>query len=157
MGSGWRNESHRHRLAGMGISTSEPGNLKLRPYNIKNIFYHATDSEPFSKFTTDEVWFDVAPITGYGDREVEVEYNWSRPFVTTTDLDFYGIDLDISKEEISNNRKIYEKLGGESNPKTFDWLRENGYDILIDSEGLCALYPERVIIREWEPEWGRQR
>ena len=48
--------------------------------------------------------------------------------------------------EIPKNQALYEKLGEEKNPKTFDELRKLGYDSVTETNGDRAfLYPEKVI------------
>lgn len=97
------------------------------------------------RFNTSEVWFDILPCYGYGDREIPIWYLIRAPFVTSSDPDQH-IDYGLSADEARANLVKYRALGGEINPGTFNQLRAWGYDTLVDNEGICALYPSRVVI-----------
>ena len=114
----------------------------------RTVFYHTTDSEPFGRFNTPEAWLDTAP-RDYGDNVAVVEYNWKKAFVTSPQEAEEHPELGVSEEQAAKNREKYIALGGEISPASFDWMREQGYDLLIDNEGYAALYPDRTEILEW--------
>jgi len=123
-----------------------------REWHKPFIYYHGSDSRrPFKKFTTSEVWFDSIP-RDYGILDVEVYYKWKRPFVTREeDAEEYK----LTPEQVRENMEQYRAWGGESNPQSFENIRQLGYDFLVDEEGYCALYPKRIKILRWVTREGR--
>ena len=113
-------------------------------------FYHQTDSKSEKiilkeGFNTNEVWLSPDDTADYGDVVIDVFVpKIKKPFV----LDRYTArDYNISQEELVKNRELYEILGGEANPKTFDKLRELEYDAVIEENGDRGfLYPKKVIV-----------
>ena len=112
--------------------------------NQGNIWYHSTEFDgDIDKFNSTEVWFESQGMPGYGERDVAILYDIQKPFVTTPDEDLQN-DYGVTPEEAEQNAKLYAEWGGESNPESFQHMRDLGYDTLIDSEGHCALYPDKV-------------
>lgn len=126
-------------------------------------FFHATPKiKNFNQFNTSEVWCDLLPTNydyyGEGASKGEVEegeqgrqmliaYDWQKPFVTYYDaIDYYPEFQHLTPKDILANELKYKELGGEVSRKSFDWMRSQGYDILVDNEGWCLLYPKRVQI-----------
>lgn len=111
-------------------------------------FYHQTDEESAQKilkngFNTPEVWVSPDDTASYGNAIVMVYSKVpKRPFV----LDYYTArDYNISHSVVDKNKEFYEHLGGEANPKTFDKLRELGYDVVIEDNGDRAfLFPNTL-------------
>jgi hypothetical protein len=135
--------------------------MPLKEFLKTPYFYHATPKiKPFVKFNTPEVWCDTLPTgyDSYGGREGEVPegeegrqvligYKWKKPFVTSVEMvTDYPEFSHISINAASANRAKYRSLGGESNSDSFEWMRKQGYDILVDDEGWCILHPERITI-----------
>jgi len=166
----WPRESRRHALAARGISSRRTcvargngGEVSplveiARKYDnkedflkeeIRNVWFHSTDYPGrIDKFNTSEVWFECCPMPGYGDRTLGIHYVMKKPFVALQ-WDFEKAeDWGVSKEQSLANIKLYEELGGEINPGTFEELRKLGYDSIVNDEGYAALYPERVTVVE---------
>ena len=100
-----------------------------------NTFFHHTDAESAEGilsggFNTPEVW--VAPddtnTEGYGDVGVLISApEPKKPFIMDKyALNDYEYNLEVGLKLINKNKKLYEKLGGEANPETFNKLRKNG-------------------------------
>ena len=113
--------------------------------------YHLTDEESAKnimkekRFNNTEVWLAPDDTGHYGDWAVLVSTpQETKPFVMDK---YYRGNFDIEK-----NRKYYDSLGGEANPKTFNTLRNEGYDVVIEDNGDRGyLYPEKLeIVDIWE-------
>jgi hypothetical protein len=110
------------------------------------IWYHSTDAEGrIGRFTQSEVWFESQPMPGYGERDIPLIYPIRKPFVTTHD-EYRQEDYGATPEEAERNRDEYRRWGGEGDPRSFQNMRDLGYDTLIDDEGFAGLYPERAMI-----------
>jgi len=119
-------------------------------------FYHQTDKKSAKSilkngFNTPEVWAAPDDEGSYGDVAIAIYApKPKKPFI----MDIYQFMEMINDEEVSyekaqeiikKNRKFYIDLGGERNPKTFDKLRELGYDVVIEDNGDRAfLYPNTL-------------
>ena len=116
-------------------------------------FYHQTDQASTAKimkhgFNTPEVWAAPDEQGNYGDTYIIVYAPQpQKPFI----MDIYQLleDTKLPYEEaqqlIKQNQHLYQKLGGEANPETFNKLREMGYDEIIEDNGdRCFLYPDRL-------------
>jgi hypothetical protein len=117
-----------------------------------NVWIHSTDAKNFDKFNTSEVWFEYDALGGYGDREIAIHYEIKKPFVTSSD-EFIHQDFHITAEEARKNKELYHSWGGEANPESFEKMRKLGYETLIDDEGFCALYPNKVTIIAHRAKW----
>jgi len=126
----------------------------LNPKTLKDYsaFTHQTDEKSANSiikngFRKDKNNLWVAPddTASYGDVSMEVFIKLKNPFI----LDRLYEDKNgkkLSNKEISKNRALYDSLGGEANDKSFDKLREMGYDTIIEDNGdIATLYPEDAI------------
>lgn len=119
--------------------------LDVRGYDV---FYHQTDKKSAQKiikngFNTSEVWCSPDDLASYGDINIIIySPKPKKPFI----LDYYlANDYNIKHIVVDKNRTFYENLGGESNPETFNTLRELGYDVIIEDNGDRAfLYPNTL-------------
>ena len=142
---------------------------KLKKTNIKkynNIFknyegfYHQTTKKSIEKitkngFNTTEIWLAPDENANYGEYDESTGKPYSievyvprlkKPFVMDSIMADYG-EYGQTENSINKNLSFYEKLGGEANPKTFDKLRQLGYDSIIEEGGDRAyLYPQKAII-----------
>lgn len=99
------------------------------PIDTPNVYIHQTDGKITGKFNTKEVWVAPDDTAFYGKNSVKVYAESKKPF-----------DLNVRE-----NQALYDRLGGEVNPKTFDELRRQGFDSVIETNGDRAfLYPDRV-------------
>jgi hypothetical protein len=142
---------------------------KLKRTNIKKYnsifknyegFYHQTTKKSIEKiikngFNTKEVWLAPDENASYGEYDESTGKQYSievyvprlkKPFVMDSIMADYG-EYGQTENSINKNLSFYEKLGGEANPKTFDKLRQLGYDSIIEEGGDRAyLYPQKAII-----------
>jgi len=95
-GSGWRNESHRHRLAGMGISTQIP-KIQNEEIRINNIYLRESYKEEpeFEELVNTLVDLDGIAVEGS-----------DLPQIFSKTLLKYGMDL-------KDRHVIYDPLGEE--------------------------------------------
>jgi len=112
-------------------------------------YYHQTDQKSANSiikhgFKTPEVWVSPDDTSSYGDVNIIVYVPpIKKPFIMDYDVAQY--DYNISRDSVDTNIKYYEQLGGEKNPKTFDKLRELGYDCVIEQNGdRGLLYPKTL-------------
>lgn len=109
---------------------------------------HLTDHESAmkiketGKFNTPEVWLAPDDTSAYGGYAIVVSAPTEKnPFVMDK---YYDGDHDIER-----NVEYYEGLGGEANSNTFDKLRSDGYDVVIEDNGDRAyLYPDTLTVGE---------
>ena len=102
----------------------------VQSIDTPNVYFHQTNAKIIEKFTAKEVWVAPDDTAFYGKNTIKVFAESKKPF----------------NLEIPQNQALYEKLGGEKNPKTFDELRKMGFDSVIETNGDRAfLYPEQVI------------
>jgi hypothetical protein len=115
------------------------------------VLYHTTDTDPFDKVSakmSPQFWADTAP-RDYGKNTALVLVPYHKLFVTSPQEAKEKPELGVFVEKARENQKQYHNMGGESNPRSFRWIKNQGYDVLIDDEGYAALYPERVKILGW--------
>ena len=133
--------------------SQNPTKSTLKPKILYGI--HTTDSLPFETFKTPEVWFDFVDA-GYGENSLYFEYPYRKPFVTNWyDAETYP-EFKTTNAQAKINFDYYQKLGGEVEPKAFDWMRAQGYDLLFDINGLAVLYPERMFHKVWHLKTGQR-
>ncbi len=115
-----------------------------------DVLYHQTSKKSKKSieangFNSSEVWLAPDDTAFYGKSTIKVNAPKPKnPFVMDVDSSLqYGIPI----KQINANKKYYDSLGNEASRKTFDTLRKDGYDVIIEDNGDRAyLYPNELII-----------
>lgn len=118
-------------------------------------FYHQTDIKSAKSilkngFKTSEVWAALDDEGSYGDINIKIYApKPKKPFYMDINELYDNDNNQLSYEQmqklVEKNYKLYRDLGGETNPKTYNKLREMGYDTIIQDNGdRVFLYPQTL-------------